>query len=233
MGEAKRNRGVPKPPVVYHHTSTLRTNLIWMNGKIEVEGRCASAFHPQLGEVRTNASLRRGMQDFPPVAWFTSRIAVPKCLQNITLAFADKDSGATTMGPTLSGKLVHGLMLQRIALGFPTSDIPVVPWPNHPGYQTAEGRDLNESARAMGDNPDDWWVSEEAVDVLKASEVWGSRSVFTPRLERRDVYLQDIRRMVTLCRSTPGGAYIPPSWLSPDQARAFARRLNLPIASLR
>ena len=34
--------GVKHPfrvPTVYHHTSTVRTNLIWMSGVIEVEGK--------------------------------------------------------------------------------------------------------------------------------------------------------------------------------------------------
>ena len=38
MGAAKRKRQ-NRVPTVYHHTSTLRTNLIWMSGVIEVEGK--------------------------------------------------------------------------------------------------------------------------------------------------------------------------------------------------
>jgi len=71
MGEAKRRQTASIVRTVYHHTSTLRTNLIWMSGVIEVEGAGATPLHPQLGEFKHATSLRRGMHDFPPVAWFT------------------------------------------------------------------------------------------------------------------------------------------------------------------
>jgi hypothetical protein len=45
-----------------------------------------------------------------------------------------------------------------------------VPWPNYYGYASAEGQELNETARLTGDEPDDWHVSEQPVDVLKVSE---------------------------------------------------------------
>ena len=35
MGQAKLKRSLPVS-VVYHHTSTLRTNLLWMSGVVEV-----------------------------------------------------------------------------------------------------------------------------------------------------------------------------------------------------
>lgn len=49
MGEAKRRKmkEAELGPVVYHHTSTLRTNLLWMSGVIELEGQSRRpAFHP-------------------------------------------------------------------------------------------------------------------------------------------------------------------------------------------
>jgi hypothetical protein len=55
-------------PTVYHHTSTLRTNLIWMSGVIEVEGKSKGVLHPQIGEIRTDAKVRRALKDFLPVA---------------------------------------------------------------------------------------------------------------------------------------------------------------------
>jgi hypothetical protein len=50
MGEAKRRRQQNSTPdrVVYHHTSTLRTNLLWMSGVIEVEGRGRDGFTRRL-----------------------------------------------------------------------------------------------------------------------------------------------------------------------------------------
>lgn len=45
MGQAKLKRA-NAVPVAYHHTSTLRTNLIWMAGVIEVEGRSGPVIHP-------------------------------------------------------------------------------------------------------------------------------------------------------------------------------------------
>jgi len=59
---------------VYHHTSTLRTNLLWMSGVIEVEGSGREPLHPQLGIIKTDVLRRRAMQDFPPVAWLTSEV---------------------------------------------------------------------------------------------------------------------------------------------------------------
>ena len=79
-GEAKRKRE-NAVPTVYHHTSTLRTNLIWMSGVVQVEGRSEGAFHPDLGEIKTDELMRRACKEFPPVAWFTTRIKIPECLR--------------------------------------------------------------------------------------------------------------------------------------------------------
>ena len=124
-------------------------------------------------------------------------------------------------------EIANALHLNRVALGFPIADIPVVSWPEYFGYRTAEGQELNETARMAGDNPDDWYISETPVDVLQTSEVWISRSIMKPKLERSDGYLQDIRRMVTLCRKKK--AFIPPSWLTPEQGEALARKVGLPV----
>ncbi|WP_133258037.1 hypothetical protein, partial [Roseicella frigidaeris] len=92
MGQAKRRReeGVR---VVYHHTSTLRTNLLWMSGVIQVEGQSEGVIHPDLGEILTDATLRRPMRDFPPLVWFTRQIVVPRCLQQSTMMLRDKGTG--------------------------------------------------------------------------------------------------------------------------------------------
>jgi len=89
MGAAKRKRQ-NRVPTVYHHTSTLRTNLIWMSGVIEVEGKSKGVFHPQLGEIRTDAKVRRALKDFPPVAWFTTRIDVPRVLIGSEIVIVDQ-----------------------------------------------------------------------------------------------------------------------------------------------
>src|SRR5712664_3230068 len=81
MGEAKRRRLASDGSLtVYHHTSTLRTNLIWMSGAIELEGRSPPVYHPRLGEIRTDALARRSMKDFAPLAWFTTQTSIPQCL---------------------------------------------------------------------------------------------------------------------------------------------------------
>jgi hypothetical protein len=66
------------------------------------------------------------------------------------------------------------------------------------------GRELNETAREAGDDPNDWYVSETPIDVMKVSEFWSSRTVLNPRLQRSDSYIADIRRMVTMCRERDG-----------------------------
>lgn len=224
MGEAKRRRE-SAIPMVYHHTSSLRTNLIWMSGVIEVEGKSKGVFHPQLGEIKTDASLRRGLKDFPAVAWFTKRIEVPKCLQSKTLLYQSKDTGETKE-LHLDEMMSNGIALQRIALGFPVHAIDVIPWPEHRGYATAEGRELNGSARAVGDDPDDWYVSENPVDVLASTEVYTASSIFAPKLRRRSDYLRDVHYMVRMCREEPR-AFIPPSWLSEEQARGVASAMGI------
>lgn len=227
MGEAKR-RQAQRARLIYHHTSTLRTNLLWMAGVILPEGRMPPVYHPQLGEIITDATARRPMKDFPGLVWFTRRIEVPNVLLNVGFRFVDKATGRDVVAPkSLSADLSNALALQRMALGFRTDDIPVRPWPLHPGYSTAEGGELNETARDVGDDPDDWWVAEEPIDLMLMAEIRGSRSTMKPKLERHDDYLADVKRMVAACRARPD-AYIPPSWLTIDQAKALSARLGLP-----
>src|ERR1044071_4471547 len=90
MGQAKQRQA---GGLIYHHTSILRTNLIWMSGVIDLEGRSKGAVHPILGEVETNGALRRKMTDFPALVWFTSRIEVPKCLIASEIVFTDNTTG--------------------------------------------------------------------------------------------------------------------------------------------
>ncbi|AZO54845.1 MULTISPECIES: hypothetical protein [unclassified Mesorhizobium] len=227
MGEAKRRRE-SAAPTVYHHTSTLRTNLIWMAGVIEVEGKSQGAFHPKLGEIKTDAITRRAMNDFPALAWFTTNIDIPKTLTTGAAMFTvDKTTGERKELKATSDDL-NALALNRVALGFHVSDIPVAPWREHKGYSTEEGQELNESARSVGDDPRDWYVSETPVDVLQASEFWMSPSVINPKLRRLDAYIPEMRRMVTMCRETKG-CFIPPSWLKPEEAMLLAKQLGKPV----
>jgi hypothetical protein len=93
---------------------------------------------------------------------------------------------------------------------------------------TDEGQELNESARAAADDPDEWYVSEEPVDVMKISEFWFSPRVLGPRMKPFPAYIGEIKKMVSLCREQKG-VYIPPSWLKPEQAEKLARELKLQI----
>ena len=230
MGEAKRRRlaqTVGGVGIVYHHTSTLRTNLMWMSGVIDVEGQIGRVFHPSIGEIKTYESLSRSLRDFPPVAWVTSEIAIPNCVRNVRVMFTDKDNGKPLFDENASQKMADALALNRIAIGFPVSNNPdIVPWHSYPGFNTPEGETLNQSAREMGDDPTKWYVSEKPIDLLKSTEIWSSSSVLNPRLKRLDWYLKDMHNMVRSCRTRK--VYIPPTWLKDDQAMALARSLGLP-----
>ena len=228
MGQAKLRKALT-PPTIYHHTSTLRTNLIWMSGVIELEGRGQTPVHPQLGDIDHAAMLRRPFRDFPPLAWFTRKIDVPRCLSGAAVILRDRKTGEELQRID-DPKISHGMALNRVALGFRLSDAVFIPWPQHPGYTTPEGCDLNESAHEFGDDPDDWFVSERPVDVALASEFWASKSILNPKLERFPNQLKHIRKMVHLCR-TQEGVVIPPSWLSVKQAQALAARISVPIGN--
>lgn len=231
MGEAKRRRELRARQglIVYHHTSTLRTNLIWMSGVIDLEGRSPPVFHPHLGEIRTDALARRSMNDFAPLAWFTTQISVPQCLIKTSLLFVDKTTGATRT-INVDADVGNAMALNRLALRFRVSDIPVMPWADHPGYSTSEGIELNETAIEAGDDPRHWYVSEQPVDVLKAIEVWSARSIKNPWLQREDWYLKDVHNMVRNCRIRKD-VLIPPTWLSAEDAKLYAAMMGLPAIS--
>lgn len=231
MGEAKRRRAAQlgRGPVVYHHTSTLRTNLIWMSGLIELEGKSPPVYHPHLGEIRTDALARRAMNDFPPLAWFTTQIDIPKCLRQNSLRFIHNETGKVQHEETTSDRNISdALALHRLAIGFPVLGS-MVRWPDHPGFNTPEGRELNDSAREAGDDPRHWFVSEEPIDVLQSVEIWSSTSILNPKLERWDWYLKDVHNMVRGCRQQ--SVYIPPTWLTTEQAHAMARKIGAPVRS--
>lgn len=232
MGEAKR-RAAQAPAVVYHHTSSLRTHMIWMSGVIELEGRSPGVVHPLLGEVGTDVRFRRACRDFPALAWFTSSIKIPNCLLASDIMLEPKDGRPAMRAADLFGwgsaterLMMNGMALRRFALGFPLAGSSIVPWSDHPGYETAEGQELNRTARAAGDNPNYWYVSEQPVDVLSATEVWGAKSIFKPKLERNLEYMSQVHRMVQLCRAMPG-AQIPPSWVDDKDVQQMIAALKM------
>lgn len=231
MGEAKRRRlTLAADAMIYHHTSTLRTNLLWMSGVIELEGLGEPALHPILGEIRNDALIRRPLIDFPRVAWFTVRTAVPKVLQGTELRFVNKDTGEPIAMMKSDVDISNAIAMHRIAIGFPLSATKAVKWTDHAGYTTREGRDLNESAIEAGDDPDDWYVSEVPLNILLSTEIWGSRSKFEPKMERLPNYLVDVHNLVRLSKSNPN-AYIPPSYLTQKEAEILARSLRVPWMS--
>lgn len=226
MGEAKwRRENVV--PTVYHHTSSLRTNLIWMSGVIHVEGESEGAVHPELGQIRTDATLRRGLHDFPPVAWFTKRVEVPKCLQSLTLSCVSDDTGETTHFEG-NEDIANAIALHRVALGFPIGAIAVVPWPDYIGYHTDEGRRLNDAAQDVGDDPNDWYVSEQPVDVLSATEIYRSSSITEPKLRRDQLYLREVHDTVRFCRENPN-FFLPPTWMPAKLNTDLSKTLGVPV----
>lgn len=126
-----------------------------MSGYVEVEGHEKPPIHPALGRINGDVRLRRAMEDIPPVAWFTSQLAISQCLIVDELYLVDQNTGAPKGTLKVSEDVAHGLALHRIALAFPIAAIPVVRWPDHLGFATEEGRALNASARGFGDNPND------------------------------------------------------------------------------
>jgi hypothetical protein len=238
MGEAKRRREAAAdtdPGTIYHHSSILMTNRIWMDGVLKPDGPGTDIIeHPKLEagiKLGAREKLRRACQDFPPLVWFTTRILIPKCMMDGELVVQFQDGPPsegvlrevfseleTAMQNISTADCMNFQMWNRIALGFPIADTPITRWRDYHGYDTLEGRSVNESAIEAGDNPDDWYVSETPVDVMKATEVWTSRSIMTPKLERSPQYLAQVHRMVALCRAIPN-TYIPPTWLDPDDAK--------------
>jgi hypothetical protein len=207
VGEANRRKGNGK--VAYHHTSTLRTNLIWMSGVIEVEGRGQFPMHPQLGRITSSPFLRRDFKDFPPLAWLTLRREVPNCLRNIRLILSRADTGEHIADEQMGSQISNALALHHVALGFQIDEVHLVHWPRHPGYSTPEGRLLNRTAMDVGDNPDDWYVSEIPIDVMKICEFWHATKISDVTLKRWDAYT--------------------PSWVTGTQAATLAKSIDVPV----
>lgn len=205
MGQARIRKSLAVP-MVYHHTNTMRTNQIWMDGYLLREGEQKNAVGPGGMVIQSPLEERRACIDFPPLVWFTTRIDVPKCIQTEPILFNKDGSRAE-----IDKKFLRFIKGDSVAIGFRAHEIPVVPWPEHFGYKTKEGMELNESAIDLfGDNPEDWWVSESRVDVMLAAECWLQGK---NKLVRSDKYLSDVKRMVGMCRENPE-VFIAPSWIN-------------------
>jgi len=221
MGQAKLKK--TSAPVVYHHTSTLRTNLIWMSGVIELEGKGDVPIHPQIGPIHTDVLLRRPLKDFPSLAWFTLKKEVPRCLCSTDII--DKDGRHIKMPE----QFANAISLHRVAIGFPLDLEGLIPWKMHYGYKTAEGMELNSTAIDVGDNPEDWYVSEAPVDILHATEILMARSIHDTKLIRLPEQIAVVHRMVRICREKEG-VYIPPSWIPPEKLHLMLKHSGIPLS---
>jgi hypothetical protein len=188
-------------------------------GAIEIEGQQEAPLHPQLGIIYTGLRFRRPCKDFAPVAWFTTEISVPKCLVQSSL-FLKKEDSSETLEIPMSKVLSNGIALHRIALGFPASEIPVKPWPHYYGYATPEGQALNETARASGDEPDHWYVSEERVGLRHMSEIRIAKSMQDLKMKRNDEYLCQIKKLLAALKDER--VCVPPAWLSRKDVEVVA-----------
>lgn len=202
-----------------------------MSGVIQVEGQTQPALHPHLGVISTDASLRRDLRDFPAVAWFTTQTKVPRTLIKSHLEFRDEKTGELRHRYEVNRIESNMIALQRVALGFPVHLPQIVRWVDYYGFATNEGREINETAQEAGDNPSDWYISETQLDMLEVCEFWYAPKISDIRLQKMDKYIDDIRKMVAHCR-TNKGTFIPPSWLTTQQAEELARKLQLPVGAL-
>ena len=85
------------------------------------------------------------MKDFPSLAWFTTQITVPASIVKSVMRLVDNDTGEIR-DLDLDPMIANSIAPNRIAIGFPIANIPVIRWSEHPGYTTAEGRELNDAA---------------------------------------------------------------------------------------
>jgi hypothetical protein len=236
MGDAKRRRAVP---IVYHHSSVVAQNLMWMQGELLPGGpEPVEVPHPRIAHFRIGGAEaeRRACKDFPPLVWFTSRIKIPACLRKLTkLVIYAKDQSVfeseefqrdlaildEEYRKLSTEDLTNAYRWNRTALGFPLTSIPAVRWCDYPGYGTPEGKDLNETAIEAGDNPRDWYVSETPIDIMQMTEFWASRSVWNPQLEKLKDYVRDVKVLVEMSRAAQECGkklFIPPSWMNQDDA---------------
>lgn len=106
--------------------------------------------------------------------------------------------------------MANAIALRRLALGFKLVDVGLTPWRDYRGYDTAEGRALNETARDAGDDPDRWYVSETPISLDHMREIRVARSVQDLKMMRNDAYLVALKEMLAKAKSAGEKVYIPP-----------------------
>ena len=193
---------------------------MWMSGFILPEGENPPTVHPHIGNLHSDAGFRRPMNDFPPLVWFTRSVEVPGCLTSGAILMKSPDG--EVYRHELSRSEAAALSLRRLALGFDPSEIEAIPWNEYYGYTTPEGQELNKTAGEAGDDPDLWFVAESKADIGLCRSVRIAKSDTDLKMIKNDQYLTEVKRMVHLCRNTPG-AYIPPTWMSRGEAEKLAK----------
>jgi len=229
LGEAKRGAERERR-MIWHHTSILRTNHLWMSGFILREGENPPVIHPHIGNLHSDAGFRRPMKDFPALVWLTRSIEVPGCLLSGTILMTSPDG--EVYRHELTKNESAALSLRRLALGFDPYDVGAIAWRDYYGYDTPEGQELNETARQVGDDPDLWFVAENRMDIAMCQSVRIAKTDTNLKMIKSDRYLAEVKRMVQLCRSTPG-LYIPPSWISQEMAQKAAQSQGLELKNIR
>jgi hypothetical protein len=128
MGEAKRRRLGANPTVIYHHTSSLNMLSIIKSGVLKIESDGDRVIElPDGNLIRMRRQPGRPMRDFPGLVWFTSRRRPPR---------------TTAVSPEATALYRARL----VAMPFRIADIGAVPWSEHYGYATEEGKFLNAAA---------------------------------------------------------------------------------------
>jgi len=222
-GEKQRQEMAAHGPTIYHYTSALYTNQIWMAGYLMLPGLRDVTYHPIFGDIPAVDCSAFGHL---PLIWFTTNRNIPRCLRSYMLMRPNDGSPALSVrAPAL---VVDAFCYMRIALGFHAKEIGAVPWPEHPSYDTDEGRGFAETAREVGDNPDEWYVAERPVDILKATTARLPKKVMGTELIPNDGYLREVKAMVAFSQEFPGKLYIPPSLMPRELAEQLTARLGLP-----
>lgn len=226
MSESRRRRE-EADPIVRHYTSHLWTAQIWTDGRIRVEGDRPDPMHPELDLTAFHDPRHaRPIRDFGPVAWLTTQPGVPPTCRILTMPVQQgRLPGRHILGPPYS----DAVSLKRISLGFRASAIGAVRWSAHPGYNTEEGRDLTKRAIDLGDDPAQWWVCDQDVEVEKIIECRQAESIENPRMQPFDEYIVGIKRLVGMAKIP--NSWIAPTWMPLDVAREAAKNAGIKIAS--
>lgn len=225
MSEARRHRE-EEDPIIRHYTSHLWTSHIWTDGRIRVEGERPDPMHPELDLTSFHDPRHaRPMRDFGPVVWLTTQPGVPPTCRVITMPVQQGAlPGRHVLGPPYS----DAVSLTRISLGFRASEIGAIKWSAHPGYETDEGRELNDAAVAIGDDPTQWWVCDQDIDVERIVECRQADSIEDPHMKPFNEYIVGIKRLVGMAKIP--NSWIAPTWMPIEVAKEAARQAGIQTA---